>query len=138
MLRVPRRFMDLPRNSASQGSHSIRDQWRWSARALALTTLIVGIAILIVSTTGAEWRQLTSDSNALGGDPWYFGFMEVATSLILAAAAGVALFSSTMMRGDAKRFVLWAGVFTLLLSLDDIYMLHESISERSIYAVYAA
>lgn len=91
---------------------------------------------MLIQVTGVRWRQLTSDPNALAGHPWYFGFMELASSLILAAAAGAALFSATLATGPARRFILWASVFTMVLSLDDIYMLHEAISERSIYAVY--
>ena len=124
------------KRSARIAVQSSRGQQRCVFAAAALTILLVTIELVILLVTGAEWRQLTSDPNGLAGQPWYFGFMEIASSLTLAAAAGIALFTTGLIEGSARRFIVAAGVFTLLLSLDDIYMLHEAISERSIYLLY--
>ena len=70
--------------------------------------------------------------------------------LIWAAAAAVSLFTWTALRTSPQRpvlasFLLWAGVLSAILGLDDLFLIHDrvapvyaGISESVIYAAYGS
>ncbi len=87
---------------------------------------------------------LTRDITAAGRVPLYTGLLSQIGLLGWAAAAAICLFTAGALAGPVrrKRFFLLAGLWTLLLCLDDAFLLHEGvfpdlgINERLVLAAY--
>ena len=113
---------------------------------LAAAALIIGCTLLIHAVTDVPMSVLTRDPVATFEAPPYVGLLSKATMLIWTAAATICLFTATMTRsGQANRgFLMFAGLFTVTLLLDDLYMVHEVLApdylgmpEKAVYLVYA-
>jgi hypothetical protein len=111
---------------------------RWIFGALALGLIIAASGALIIAATDAPMEVLLKDPNslALPPNPWYFGFIELASGLILVSCGASTIFAATLARREWKAFLYSGGMVTIVLGLDDVYMLHETISERSLYLMY--
>jgi hypothetical protein len=111
---------------------------RWIFAALALGLIIAAVGALIIAATGAPMGVLLKDPNSLAmpPNPWYFGFIELASGLILVSCGASTIFAATLAKREWKTFLYSGGIITIVLGLDDVYMLHETISERSLYLVY--
>ncbi len=98
---------------------------------LALTwTVGVVVLWLVVGRTELDDAQLLLDPAALAGLPWYTGLISnigiLAWTLATAAAAGAAHVARLGGRHGAARFLRQAAVLSLLLTLDDLFLLHSS------------
>jgi hypothetical protein len=119
------------------------DAWPWAVLAVGVSGLLIAIGFAIAAATNTRIGLLLSDPNAVAGMPFYYGALEYAGIVLMAATAGIAIFSSTLSTGRNARFLLLGGLLTLLYVTDDLYMLHEQsarldLSARTIYAIYAA
>ena len=119
------------------------DAWPWAVLAVGTSSLLIGIGFFVSATTNTRIGLLLSDPNAIAGLPFYYGALEYAGIVLMAATGGIAVFSSTLSHGRAARFLILGGLLTLLFAFDDLYMLHEQISrmnlnDRTVYEVYAA
>jgi hypothetical protein len=117
--------------------------WPWAILAVGMSSLLIGIGFFISAATNTRVGLLLSDPNAIAGLPFYYGALEYAGIVLMAATAGVAIFSSTVSSGRAARFLLLGGLLTLLYVADDLYMLHEqseriNLNDRTAYEIYAA
>jgi hypothetical protein len=117
--------------------------WPWAILAAGVSILLIGIGFFVSATTNTRIGLLLSDPNAIAGLPFYYGALEYAGIVLMAATAGIAIFSSTLSTGRAARFLMLGGLLTLLFVSDDLYMLHEqssrvNLNDRTVYAVYAA
>jgi hypothetical protein len=115
--------------------------WPWAALAAGLALGLNGAGVFVAATTGTPMGLLLGDPNATAGQPSYYGGMEYAGIILMAATAGIALFSSAFSPRRAARFLILGGLFTLWLVLDDAYMLHEQspriyLSERLVFGIY--
>jgi hypothetical protein len=112
--------------------------WRWMFAAVALGVIIVASGALIIAAADAPIGVLLKDPNslALPPNPWYFGFIELASGLILVSCGASTIFAAGLAKTEWKTFLYSGGMITIVLGLDDVYMLHEAISERSIYLMY--
>lgn len=75
---------------------------------------------------------LTRDPVAVFDGPFYAGAISNIGVLAWAAAATVCLFGSAFLRGradlaDARRFLLYFCLVTVLLLVDDLFLLHEDV-----------
>ena len=95
------------------------------------------------------YTHLTRDVLALAHLPPYTGFLSNFGLLVWGSTAAICLFESARLSGpwhwtSLKAFLRYAGLFTLLLTLDDWYLVHEEIfpylhiPEKLMYAFYAA
>ena len=113
----------------------------WAIFATVLVVVLIALGYLVTATTGTPITNLLRDPNAIADLPFYFGALEYAGIVVMAAAGGIALFSATLTRGPAARFLLLGGLLTLLLVCDDLYMLHENswhfyLNEKTTFALY--
>lgn len=127
---------------------TIRDQeWIWPPLILGTNLVLLGALLVLDLHYGIDYWDLVRDTNAIAGQPAYFGFYSNLGVLIWAAAASIALFGwrslvSLGVVGRRPLALLLGGLFAGIACLDDLFMLHEhahliGISERMIFAGYA-
>lgn len=121
-----------------------------SLSAFAIVSVVAGAILALVAylrlAQGVPIHLLTSDVTSVADVPAYTGFVSQLGMLFWAAAATLCLFCATLARGTAggehARFFLTSGVLTLVLALDDLFLLHESffpligVPERAVFASY--
>jgi hypothetical protein len=97
---------------------------------------------------GIPIRTLTADPTAIAGAPIYTGFLSQTGIFFWSATAAVCLFSANVLSrsGDnveIKRFFVVSGMLTLVLGLDDVFLLHEEffprfgVPEKVVFMIYA-
>ena len=111
--------------------------------------LLFGITIIVRLQTGIAIAEFTRDPRGFTGIPVYTGSISNLGVMIWTGGAAICLFTYGVIRNRGKGdltppFLLYAGLFTLLLTLDDLFMLHEvvfpeelGIPENLTYATYA-
>ena len=115
---------------------------------LAATGIFAGI-IIVRLTTDIPLSYFVRDPASIADERSYFGMISNIGAMLWAAAVAVALFTYVVLRRDgADRrktlFFLFAGLLTLLLLLDDLFLFHENfkwetgLPELLIYALYGA
>jgi hypothetical protein len=133
----------------------VRDRLRDAARsslpaagAVACVSAILISIILVVHYWGdVPMGDLTRDPNAVSECPPYTGFLSQAGLFFWAASVAVCFFSAAWawvqrrpMR--VRAFFVASGLITLMLYVDDAFMVHESllphlgIPEEAAYATY--
>ena len=100
-------------------------------------SLMVIILISIVVLCSVLWAHLVHDISLkeLTGDfaatlevPIYVGIQSQIGIFFWAASAAICLYTTTLISGsEQKKFLILFGVLTLLLGLDDIFLLHEVV-----------
>lgn len=101
---------------------------------LIYTPVVIAFAILILIRirTGIAIAEFTRDPLGFTGLPVYKGLVSNLGVIIWAGAAAVCFFSYSVVRarstgGGRSHFLLFAGLVTVLLTLDDLFMLHEVV-----------
>lgn len=109
--------------------------------SLALAAAFIGLVLYIHATAEVPLGTLTRDP--LSGKPAYLGLLSQAGILVWAAGAAVCLLAGTVLRGTPDgRFMLGAGILSIVLCVDDAFLLHDEvlplvgIPEGVIYAAY--
>ncbi|MGB3532229.1 MAG: hypothetical protein WBA13_01790 [Microcoleaceae cyanobacterium] len=113
------------------------------------TAVLVGIVFVVHFQTGAAISQLTRDPVIVFKESAYIGFLSQVGIFFWAGASVICLYTTYILAngiGNLKleKFFLGAGLLSLLLGLDDVFMLHETfsayanISEKKIFAGYLA
>ena len=96
--------------------------------------VVLGAALLLTSTTEVTVRQLTQDPTTVLGGPFYVGALSNLGNVLWAAAATVCLLTALALRSliDAgwRRFMLVSGIFTTVLLVDDLLLVHDEILPR--------
>jgi hypothetical protein len=127
-----------------------KPDWRWTdhlARtprlAYAISILVPSVLVIAVLSTGVEpWIVLRDPIAAMGGDATHrhYGLLSNLGILAWAAAGSICLFvgltDGARLSADARSFLLFAGVLTLILTLDDLFMVHENLDGPLVYAPY--
>lgn len=124
-----------------------------SLKVLSLLYLPV-LALLFITVIAARAvhipvASLTRDMAALAHVHPLIGVVSNVGILLWCATAAICLFSRNLLRQQGRdveaRFLLWAGVLTIALLLDDLFMIHEYIApvhfhvhEKVILACHAA
>lgn len=110
-------------------------------------TVIVPI-ILAVNLTGIPASKLVDDPTYIMKAPFFVGFLSNMGVLLWAATTAILLFSAflsirTVHRSESSGFLLCSGLLTGLLTLDDLFLLHEEvfpvyvgIDENVVHAAY--
>ncbi len=135
---------------------TLQDAWRIQLPKIILTLLIclfltiaaISVVYLISVVKNVPPSWLTRDPNELvpGKHSWvgalsklgYMGWASAATLCFI----GVALLARNRRFRSSMIFLLFSGLLTLVLSLDDTFMLHESvipqlhISEKFVFGGY--
>ena len=117
---------------------------------VALTTIIPLSSVLIVVylTTNLNLAHLTMDQSAVANIPPYIGVFSSIGILLWCVCAAICLFTYGVLKKanqaqEYANFLLFSGLITTLLLIDDLFLLHEFvfpkylyISERIVYAAY--
>lgn len=115
-------------------------------RLYAPLIVFLFVVALINLTTGIPLSHLTRDPISLGHLYPIEGIVSNIGVLLWGAAATICLFTTSILRrwGEEvnSRFLFFSGLLTLLLLVDDFFVLHEAlrdyygISEKITYGVY--
>ncbi len=108
---------------------------------------IIGIVLLLHFWRDVPFSKLTRDPSQILKGPFYTGFLSQAGIFFWAAAAAICFFcyriiQNSINKNNLKMFFLASGLITLMLGLDDVFLLHEEffpnlgISENLVYGVY--
>jgi hypothetical protein len=93
--------------------------------ALGLMGPIGALAFAVVTSTPAS--HLVRDPTAVFDSGPHIGVLSTIGVALWSAAATVCLFASWAAKDESRRFLLWSGLISLLLMLDDALMLHEFV-----------
>ncbi len=94
--------------------------------------VVLGLAVALRLSTGVAIADLTRDALFVTDAPVYTGILSTAGGLIWAAAAAICFFCYAILRNrlaqaSEARFLLAGGFVTMMLLLDDVFMLHETV-----------
>ncbi|HAD10880.1 MAG TPA: hypothetical protein DCF33_00430 [Saprospirales bacterium] len=124
---------------------------RTIAQVLLITWLMTILALLVsifISTVREiPLDTFTQDPNAKMGAPFYLGLFSNISIIIWSAALTVCFYAASRMVKGVRRldreFLIVSGLITLMMTLDDLYQVHEfvfphyfSISENMVYLTY--
>jgi hypothetical protein len=123
---------------------------RWSGHLtrtpkLAYVLAIVAPALLVLATlsTGVDpWIVLRDPIAAMGGSTaqLYYGMLSNVGVIVWAAAAAICLFvaatDGARLSSEGRRFLLFAGILTSILTIDDLFMVHENADSALVYLPY--
>lgn len=126
-----------------------RTSWTGIKLILAISAALIGMVLLLHHWKGIPIQFLTGDPLSISGDPVYTGFLSQIGVFLWAAAAGICLFSANVLPKGSdcskiRRFLFVSGMLTLLLGLDDMFLLHEEvfprfgIPEKAVFSGYAS
>lgn len=93
--------------------------------------LLYAVATLLTTTSTVTMRQLTQDPTTVLDAPFYIGIISTIGNVLWVAAATVCLFTplflSRWISKPWRDFLLFSGLFTILLLFDDVFLLHDDI-----------
>ena len=133
---------------AAEYISGIRSQpWLWLASLLAFNLLLVAVVATLELRYGVDHWNLMRDTNAIAGQPTYYGFYSNIGVLLWALAASVALFGALSLRrlgiqGRRVRTLFLGGAFAGVAGVGDLFKLHQNagwigLSEKAVMAGYA-
>lgn len=97
--------------------------------------LLAGVAIA-AKALGVESGDFMRDPAHIVGTPFYTGLISNLGITVWCAGAVIALFAAFFLPPSRKkRFLIWSGILTLYLMVDDVAMLHDDVF-RSIFNTY--
>lgn len=144
---VPRSSFDTP-IVRSYLATALDQPWSVFAGALAVNAALAALLLYLEFFHGIDHWNLVRDTNAIAGQPAYFGFYSNLGILLWAAAAFVPGFVWLFLRNrkpqDERLRALGLGaLFAAAAGLDDLFMLHENsyvigISDKVVMAAYAS
>lgn len=129
---------------------SARDTRQWLAWAYAPAVLLLVAIALGAALRGLDPAWFTRDPAAWHEAHPLIGSVSNLGVLLWAAAAAISLFAAAMLRisggrRERRALLLHAGLLTLWLTLDDLFMFHErlapdelGIPQRLVFLGYAA
>ena len=122
-------------------------------RSVFLLCLVAGllgsvIVIVIADAAGVGLSQLTRDTAAVREGKLYDGLLSNLGIMVWASATALSFFGAVHVSNDDRRkewfpFLLYTGIFSLILMLDDTFMFHEelfpeylNVRESIVYGAY--
>ena len=125
-----------------------RLSWPMIVLILAVSAVLVGVVLLLHFWKGIPIGRLTRDPTAIVGVPLYTGFLSQIGIFFWSASTAVCIFSAKVLSRhpdslEIKRFLFVSGLLTLVLGLDDVFLLHEDffpsfgVPEKVVFVSYA-
>lgn len=117
---------------------SIKDSRKDIFKALLLIGFLLGMIQFIHSWRNIPYENLVRDPNAIADFPKYIGFISQFGIFLWFASVGICFMGYFLTRGiqsvsQKSKYLLYFGIFSLMLGLDDAYMLHEELAHRGLY-----
>lgn len=122
--------------------------WMWTIASLFVGALGSAGVYVTSRLTRTRISELTADTTATAGLPFYIDMLSDVGIMMWSAAAAVFLLAALLLyrvpgKQSVAAFLLSSGLLTLLLALDDAFLLHEevfplylNIPELAVYAGY--
>ena len=108
-----------------------------------IALLVPVLAMAAALSAGLAPTEMLRDPIMVAGgeqSEFYLGLFSNLGVVLWTAAAAICLFAASELSGvpnkEGRRFLLYAGLFTLLLMLDDLFMLHENYADDVVYILY--
>lgn len=125
-----------------------RSSWLTIGLILAVSAVLLGAVLLLHFWKGIPIGSLTRDPTYILDAPLYTGFLSQAGIFFWSASAAVCMFSAKVLSRypdslKIKRFLFVSGLLTLVLGLDDVFLLHDEffpylgVPEIGVYVSYA-
>ncbi|WP_372768123.1 hypothetical protein [Pseudoalteromonas sp.] len=97
-----------------------------------ITVLLMGFVVLAKSYTGIPLSQFVRDPNSIANAPFYNGFYSQLGLFLWFASAALGFFlasalSTVQAKVNLKTFFIASGCISLMLGLDDAFLLHEDV-----------
>ncbi|MFZ9851164.1 MAG: oxidoreductase [Vulcanococcus sp.] len=110
--------------------------------ALLPALLVYGLALLLSGAAGIGTELVIRDLAQTCGQPLGVGLLSNLGYLLWISAAAIALFTALSgvgaVRGRERQLLISGGLFSLLLCLDDMFLLHDRyIGSTFLYSLYA-
>jgi hypothetical protein len=114
----------------------------------AATLVVLSIVILIGLNNNIQLNYFTKDPVQIMGAPFYLGLFSNIGILFWCGSAVICFYSKTFVPKtkefkSIRLFLLFSGITTLILMLDDLFLLHEEvfpnyigIPEKGVYVIY--
>ncbi|MBI5943336.1 MAG: hypothetical protein HY864_03130 [Chloroflexi bacterium] len=110
--------------------------------------LIMLLVLFLKLRFDIDTSDLTQDPNSVAGQPFYIGLISNLGVIFWGASAAVSIFAGLIGKSkapSAASFLIYSGIFSALLLLDDLLQLHEGffqydlhIPEELVLALYSA
>jgi hypothetical protein len=101
-----------------------------------ITTLILGTVFFLSKKYNIPFEKFTGDPALINKSNPFIGIISNVGALIWCTTASICLFSSSLLyfynKKENSKFMLFSGVFTTILLLDDFFMIHDS----AVYMIY--
>lgn len=108
--------------------------------------LVLALVAVVCARVGVPPYLLTREPQNLGGVAWYAGSLSMLTGWLWCSTSAVCLFGWSVLRRRSRAdrlpsFLLYFGLLTLALMLDDAFQMHEQadgfgVPEKAFYAAY--
>lgn len=117
--------------------------------ATVLSAIPIFATLVLRARTNATFFTLARDPWTTEKTAPYLGFLSQISIFFWASAAAICIFSGHILSqaattGRTKHFLRAAGLFTLLMGIDDIFGIHDhffpnvlGVSEKPVFAAYA-
>lgn len=114
------------------GLAQLRELWGVLLRTYAPAFAAILGMIWIASAADVPVAQFTRDPAAVMNGPFYAGALSNVGILMWCAAAAICFFGASLLQGKFERkaesrFLLTSALFTCLLLVDDLFMLHDLV-----------
>ncbi len=120
----------------------------WAVVAFGICLAFWAIIAYLHWRTDVKYSFLYRDANAIAGNPFYYGILESLTAALMISSGSIIIFQAFSEKWDNSSpfwFCLSIGLLTVVMGLDDLLMLHESVwflywrlREIHVYIAYAA
>jgi hypothetical protein len=122
--------------------------WKTIAVSLLISLGGAGFTVLVAKLTDNPIWKLVKDPSDVRSFPPYIGLLSNWGIILWTAAAAICLFSAVILKqqkasNDTFKFIAVSGGFSLVLGIDDLYLLHDgllpkifNISETFFYILY--
>ena len=109
----------------------LQQPWFLYGLVAAVAMVFIGIIHFVHFWRDVPIKDLTRDPIAVFNGDAYIGFLSQSGIFLWAAAAAICLFTAYLITGRGgfakhQKYLIISGLLTLLLGLDDIFLLHES------------
>ena len=103
-------------------------------RAYIPVIILAGVLLIVNYIIDIPPSDFTRDPAAITDTPAYYGLVSNIGVLLWCSSAAVFLFSFVLSRGlsgnkDSRLFILYMGLITSLLLIDDFFLIHEAIAQ---------
>jgi hypothetical protein len=108
------------------------ERYRFALALYAPAVALLVIVAAVVKVAGIPGGVFMRDPAQTVDAPFYLGLVSNIGILIWCTGGVIALFAAAMLTGrpgraEPRRFLLWSGMLTLAVMLDDLLLLHDKV-----------